>query len=94
MEIVIVSDTHGKSARLADVMAKTGADVLLFLGDGLRDLSVIDEAAVTLCAVRGNCDWFCATDLPLSRVEVFGGVRVFMTHGHAFGVKSGISHAV
>ena len=94
MDILVVSDTHGKSARLTEVMAKTGADVLLFLGDGLRDLSVIDEAAVTLRAVRGNCDWFCATDLPLSRVEVFGGVRIFMTHGHALGVKGSISHAV
>ncbi len=94
MDIVVVSDTHGRRDRLAEVMARTEAGVLLFLGDGLGDLTVVDESRVTLRAVRGNCDWFRASDLPLSRVEIFGGVRIFMTHGHAFSVKSSIENAV
>lgn len=94
MDILIVSDTHGKSDRLAEVVARVRPTVLLFLGDGLRDLAVVDENEVTVRAVRGNCDWFMASDLPLSRVEVFGSTRIFMTHGHALGVKGGLSRAL
>ena len=94
MNIVVASDTHGRADRLAEVLRRTGADVLLFLGDGLRDLAVVDEARVTVRAVRGNCDWFSGESAPEARLEIFGKYRVFMTHGHRYGVKGGIEHAV
>ncbi len=93
MNIVVASDTHGRADRLAEVLRRAGADVLLFLGDGLRDLAVVDEARVTVRAVRGNCDWFWGESAPEARLESFGKYRVFMTHGHRYGVKSGIEHA-
>lgn len=93
MDIVVASDTHGKAARLAEVMRRTNADILLFLGDGLRDLCVVD-AAVTVRAVRGNCDWYSMADAPELRLEVFGGCRILMMHGHRYGVKSGLDAAL
>ena len=93
MDIVIASDTHGKAERLAEVMRRTGAVVLLFLGDGLRDLHVVDES-VTVRAVRGNCDWSLTADAPELRLEIFGGVRILMMHGHRYGVKGDLAEAL
>jgi putative phosphoesterase len=91
MDILIVSDTHGRRDRLAELLRRTRAGILLFLGDGLRDLEVVDDGIVVR-AVRGNCD-FTGRDVPESSVENFGTCRVFMTHGHRFGVKSSVESA-
>ena len=92
MEILVVSDTHGRASRLSEVLERTNADTLLFLGDGLRDLSVVPDG-VAVYAVRGNCD-FMGWDTPDERTEILGTCRVFMTHGHRYGVKSTLSAAI
>ncbi|MBQ9802623.1 MAG: YfcE family phosphodiesterase [Clostridia bacterium] len=94
MDILILSDTHGHAERITEVLRRTGADTLLFLGDGLRDLAAVDEQTVTVRAVRGNCDWFSGDTVPELRLEIFGGYRVLMMHGHRYGVKGGIGAAV
>ncbi len=88
MELLILSDTHGKRSRVREVLEKSRPDALLFLGDGLRDVESA-ELPCPLFAVRGNCDWTAFADAPEERLETFGGVRVFLTHGHRYGVKSG-----
>ncbi len=92
MDILIVSDTHGRHDRLAELLRRTDAGVLLFLGDGLRDLEAVSDT-VTVRAVRGNCD-FIGRNVPDTRVEDFGTCRVFMTHGHRFGVKSDLTAVI
>lgn len=92
MDLVVVSDTHGKRDRLREVMNRTKCSILLFLGDGLRDLSVVRDD-VTLRSVRGNCDFFGA-DIPEARLESFGAYRIFMIHGHRYGVKYSLEAAV
>lgn len=92
MDILIVSDTHGRRDRLAEVLRRSGAGVLLFLGDGLRDLEIVPDT-VTVRAVRGNCD-FIGKDVPETRLENFGTCRAFMSHGHRFGVKGDLTAAV
>ena len=93
MDFLIVSDTHGRADRLAEVLARSRADGLLFLGDGLRDLSVVPDA-FTLRTVRGNCDFFGLNEHPEERLEVFGATRILMMHGHRYGVKSGLGAAL
>ena len=93
MDILVLSDSHGRYDRLAAAVAQAKADTVLFLGDGLRDLTALSDD-LTVRAVRGNCDFFSAEDAPLTRVEIFGGYRILMTHGHAFSVKSGLSAAI
>lgn len=88
MELLILSDTHGKRGRVREVLEKTKSDAVLFLGDGLRDMESADLAC-PLYAVRGNCDFTLFADAPDERLEVFGGVRVLMMHGHRYGIKSG-----
>ena len=93
MEFLIVSDTHGRADRLSTVLSRTHAHVLLFLGDGLRDLNVVPPE-ITVRAVRGNCDLFTHDDAPDTRVEDFGALRIFLTHGHRYGVKGSIEAAI
>lgn len=95
MRIVVISDTHGRREAVREVIERQGAyDALLFLGDGLRD---IDEGTAGLVAVRGNCDGFFGADAPVEQLLTLDGVRIFMTHGHVYSVKSGterlLSHA-
>lgn len=92
MDIVVASDTHGRTDRLTEVMRRTKCSILLFLGDGLRDLNVVRDD-VTVRSVRGNCDFFGA-DIPNTRLESFGPYRIFMTHGHRYGVKHSLTAAV
>lgn len=92
MDLLVVSDTHGRCERLAQAWERSSYAALLFLGDGLRDLDVLPPD-VTVRAVRGNCD-FVGADVPVSRVEDFGSCRIFMTHGHTYGVKWGLENAI
>ena len=92
MEILVVSDTHGRTSRLAEVLERTKADTLLFLGAGLRALSVV-PGGIAVYAVRGNCD-FMGFDTPDARLEIFDTYRVFMTHGHRYSVKYDLSAAI
>ena len=71
--------------------------MILFLGDGLRDLSLLDaDASARLCAVRGNCDVFSflAEDVPEERFLALDEYHILMMHGHTHDVKYGLERAV
>ena len=71
--------------------------MILFLGDGLRDLSlVVGDAATRICAVRGNCDVFSffAEDVPEERFLALDEYHILMMHGHTHDVKYGLDRAV
>lgn len=91
LTLLVASDTHGDYARLLEAVKRAKPDMLLFLGDGLRDVRALD-VAFPVRAVKGNCDWL--GDEPLSRVEEIGGYRIFMTHGHREGVKYQLDAAI
>jgi putative phosphoesterase len=63
-------------------------DIILHLGDHIGDAYELRRAlpGVTLHAVAGNCDAPGETE----RLLTLEGVRVWMTHGHLFGVKGGL----
>ena len=92
MTLLALSDTHGRFDRLLEVASlHKSADAILFLGDGLRDLSTLpSELSQKICAVRGNCDVFSvgADDVPNERFLYFGDYRILMMHGHTHGVKA------
>jgi putative phosphoesterase len=73
-------------------------DAVVFLGDGLIDISYCDVQGAALFVVEGNCDyWYRGyTDLK-SEKEILinlGGKRIMMVHGHEYGVKSGLARIV
>ena len=101
-DVLIVSDTHGRLSRLNDLIAyrqkflKDGEVLnVIFLGDGLGDLfSCSQFDNIIVHAVRGNCDAGdrfspYGEEMPLYRLIHIGSHKIFITHGHAFGVKSG-----
>lgn len=92
MVLLVASDTHGHADRLLTAVSRVRPAAVLFLGDGLSDLSVL-PSELPVRAVRGNCDFF-GREFPTCRLEVFGQTRIFLTHGHTLGVKGGPEHAL
>ncbi len=84
---IILSDTHGNVKdlkKLIQVIEET--DYIIHLGDGENDLNFLPEHEKSkLIQVKGNCD--CG-NLPSERVIEIEGVKIFMTHGHNYSVKS------
>ncbi len=101
-DILIVSDTHGRVTRLNELieyrqrMLRDGEVLnLIYLGDGLADLFACREYDnIIVYAVRGNWDGMhyfspVGEEMPIYRLIDVGGYKIFMTHGHAYSVKSG-----
>ncbi|WP_017379848.1 metallophosphoesterase [Paenisporosarcina sp. TG-14] len=85
MRIVVISDTHGETNSIDQVRHAVGpVDAVFHCGDS--ELDTQHESLQDAFVVGGNCDW----DSSYS-AEVFtevNGVKVFMTHGHLWQVKS------
>ena len=101
MTLLIVSDSHGRSDRLARLFEMhKNVDALIFLGDGLSD---IDRAGAkdynfTVFAVRGNCDAFGGSLLTICAKDEltfnFEGINFFALHGHTRQVKGSLIRAI
>lgn len=90
MRILVTSDTHGDAASLRRaILAQPKAELVIHLGDGANDVANLRPSFPerTFLQVRGNCDWGCA--LPAAGEYEAAGVKIFYTHGDAYGVKSG-----
>lgn len=84
---------------MAEVLERTRPDLLLFCGDGLRDLTYCNIPC-PLYAVKGNCDMM-PPPLPCVGGEIqnevlipLEGMTLLLMHGHKYGVKSGLGAAV
>lgn len=85
MNIVVVSDTHGKFDVLFDIVAKNQkADLVIHLGDGEREYADVRELfpEIAFLMVRGNNDW---GNQPLTNVVSLENHKFFMTHSHIYG---------
>ena len=91
MKILILSDSHGAYPALIQAFEREKPDYVLFLGDGSRDAERLFEksGATPVCRVSGNCDLM--DDQPDTKLLDVAGIRIAMTHGHRFGVKSGLA---
>ncbi len=87
--ILVVSDLHYDKINIEKIMPKMReADVVLFCGDGLESFKKLTaEFRGKVVAVHGNCDGFNSGDEKFVEVE---GLKILVTHGHRFGVKSGL----
>ena len=91
MQFLVFSDSHGHSERInRALLLSREYDGVFFLGDGLRDLSYCDIS--NLYAVKGNCDCFSfdCGGYEDSLLLTLGNKKIFMTHGHKYGVKHGL----
>lgn len=87
-KLIVVSDSHGNRDGLRAVLnAHRDADALIFLGDGLNDLTAVRRSGPCplVYEVRGNCDY--DRTVPSERLVSLGGLLIFMTHGNGYEVK-------
>ena len=93
MRLLVLSDSHSDSISLRMAIDNTyDADVIIFLGDGAKDMDSISESPLLygkkIVTVRGNCDGaYC--NYPKLAIEEFAGVKTYCTHGHSEMVKYG-----
>ena len=93
MEFLIFSDAHGRNEGIRQALSRQPAppDGIIFLGDGLRQLDRTVFGPTPVFAVRGNCDWYTPlwSDSPEEQILHMEGHTLLLTHGAAYGVKSG-----
>ena len=89
MQILVVSDTHGRGNRLAALAAShTDAECVVHLGDSqwTEETLAAHCAPLQLVAVGGNCD---SGEYPQMRILALGEHRILLVHGHRHGVRFG-----
>lgn len=92
MKALIFSDSHGSFQSILDAVTfERGADMIIFAGDVQRDADDISDSFpdIPFEYVLGNNDWL-VRGVPLDRVFEFCGKRIFLTHGHMYGVKQSL----
>ena len=87
MKICIFSDSHGYAGNMIAAIELERPAMCFFLGDGERDLAVLEEKYpdLPIYYVRGNCDFRSEANGTI--ICDIGGVRIYATHGHLDNVK-------
>jgi len=89
MKILILSDSHGVTHLMEDVVRKHINDMVcvMFLGDYLEDCRQIESKFPNAAfhMVPGNCDYY--SNLPKELLIEVGSKRILMCHGHNHSVK-------
>ena len=91
MKVLVISDTHGSSHRAftAHSLSKP-VDAVIHLGDGAADAELLREALdIPVISIAGNCD--SESHAPREIIWECEGRRIFLTHGDAYLVKSGLA---
>ena len=104
MKILVFSDSHGVKEPMLAAIEEQKPDMVLHLGDYVRDAEAIAAyfPSLDLRYVRGNCDAEVdqmVLDFPVMAdyATLFDetGRELFLTHGHVFGagMHNSIDHA-
>jgi hypothetical protein len=91
VKIAAVSDTHRYKPSITKVINRIqDMDIVIHLGDNVEDAAEISKFYNgRIINVKGNCDFGIET--PSEKIEIIGEKRFFITHGHRYDVKYGIS---
>lgn len=81
--ILIFSDTHGDIKKAVSIINNIPCDLIIHLGDLLRDAREIQKLFPNICieCVCGNNDYFGTDYL---KVVNFEGINILCTHGHLY----------
>lgn len=85
MKALVFSDSHGKIKLMKDIIEMEKPDIIIHLGDNTYDVSDLAND-IEVLSVRGNCDVH-DFETPLELTKIINGKKIFMTHGHMYGVK-------
>ena len=85
MQLLIMSDTHGDEAIIGRVRGfYPDADIMIHCGDS--ELNVNHPHLTPFYKVKGNCDY--GQPFPEEVIIEAGALKVYVTHGHLYNVKS------
>ena len=89
MKVLIISDTHGKHENLRHILFDVGnIDLLVHCGDTEGGEHTIMQMAGCPChIIAGNNDFF--SRLPSESEFEIGHYKVWLSHGHYYGVSMG-----
>ena len=86
IKLGVIADSHRNEANIREALRRLeDCALIIHLGDHDTDIDGFRLPETRLLSVPGNCDPFSFA--PASRIFEREGVRVFMTHGDAYGVK-------
>lgn len=89
MKILVISDSHREKRNLYQVLEREKPlDLMIHCGDLQEDdfeLELLAECKME--AVAGNMDFY--SGLPVQKEFHIGNYKVFLTHGHMYGVNFG-----
>ena len=97
MKILVLSDSHSGLSFMRYCIDRLRPQHVIHLGDHYGDATTMAEEYphIRFHQVPGNCDTFLREP---GMVDIMcypvGGVKLYMTHGHKHGVKSGITRLV
>ena len=93
MKILVLSDSHSALSFMRRCVEKIKPQAIIHLGDFYEDAEALKEdyGHIPFHIVPGNCDRYrCPIGAPELLCYPVGGVKMMMTHGHNYRVKSGI----
>lgn len=90
MTILVFSDSHGNIYNMCKLIDEFVPDIVIHLGDYARDAELLKHKHVI--SVYGNCDYNRET--PKCILLEIEGKRCMLTHGHKYGVKSGLKDLI
>ncbi len=90
MKIGLMSDTHGRHKAIDAALKLSGkVDLWLHAGDYVDDADYLaHKSGIETIFVAGNGDW--NSSVPADKYLEIAGKKIFITHGHNYGVKSGL----
>lgn len=97
MKILVLSDSHSSLRFMRECIKVIKPDCMIHLGDYAQDGQVIrsENPQMLFFQVSGNCDGFVgrtpADSTLLCEVE---GVKLLLTHGHRYQVKTGLDKLI
>jgi len=86
-EVIIVSDSHGLQKELEEIKQRHATAVKIHCGDS--ELLASSPNLANYQTVKGNCDW--KGNFPEELFLDVNGVKIYVTHGHLYGVKSSLT---
>lgn len=91
MKVIVVSDTHGKNDNYFKLIEMHNPDMIIHCGDVEGSEYALTEAAnCPVYMVKGNNDFF--SELPKELEVQVENFKVWVTHGHTYGVSVGCGY--
>lgn len=89
MKILFITDSHRHFSFLIEMMEKEKPERVFAMEDYTKDFEELSYlySEIPFEIVKGNCD-FWDSHFSEEKIIFLEGKRIFLTHGHLYGVKS------